>query len=295
MQYSWAVHLTVLPCPLPIFGMTTNGWTSVFRLPGDTAGPREHISTHSELLMCLEQEKLFPHLGKNTIPSLTLSGWYFATSRLISVVFRLKYICSCVVEIPYLYNTFAFKVLRTTSLFLQCLPPRGARGKEEVWSTCLLQRRVKANPEGRQKGPLSVLFFSASSSHVLKEIVLLVISDDYIHKIRPWNIIPVLDTDHLQSLILCLYFDYLCYLGHLAGAKSLIILIASVSQDVFWEKMFPELCCNLLSRIWSFGSHVRSSYCLEQGKVLKLQYWRPWYQRPPATALHPFSLQFTRL
>lgn len=150
-------------------------------------------------MMCLEQEKPFPHLGKNTIPSLTPPGWYFATSGLISVVLRLKYVCSCVVEIHYLYNTFAFKVLRATSLFLQCLPPHGARGREEVWSTCLLQRRVKANPEGRQKGPLSVLFFSASSSHVLKEIVLLVISDDYIHKIRPWNSIPVLETDHLQS------------------------------------------------------------------------------------------------
>lgn len=83
----------------------------MFRLPGDAAGPGEHTSTHSELMMCLEQEKLFSHLGKNATPSLTLPGQYFATSGLVSVIFRLKYICSCVVEIHYLYNTFAFKLL----------------------------------------------------------------------------------------------------------------------------------------------------------------------------------------
>lgn len=87
MQYSWAVHLIVLPCPLPVFGVSTRRWTSVFRLPGDTAGPREHTPTHSELMMCLEQKKLFSHLGKNTIPSLPLPDWYFATSGLVSVVF----------------------------------------------------------------------------------------------------------------------------------------------------------------------------------------------------------------
>lgn len=169
----------------------------MFRLPGGTAGPRERTSAHSELLMCLEQEKLFSHLGKNTVPSLSLPGWYFATSGLVSVVFRLKYICSCVAEIHYLYNTFTFKLLRAMSLCLQCLPPMEHMGRKKFDQPVCY--RGKANPQGRQKGPLGVLFFSASSSHVLKEIVLLVISDDYIHKIPPRNIIPVLDTDQLQS------------------------------------------------------------------------------------------------
>lgn len=72
----------------------------------------------SELLTCLEHEKLFSRLGKDTAPSLTLLGLCFSTSELVSVVLGLKYICSHVVETHYPFNTFAFELFGTMRLFL---------------------------------------------------------------------------------------------------------------------------------------------------------------------------------
>lgn len=76
------------------------------------------VFPHSELMICLEHVKLLSHLGKGTVPSLTLPGLHFSASRLVSVFLRLKYISSRVVEIHYLYNTFALELFRAMRLFL---------------------------------------------------------------------------------------------------------------------------------------------------------------------------------
>lgn len=76
------------------------------------------VFPHSELMICLDHEKLLSHLGIYTVPSLTLPDLHFSASRLVSVVLRLKYVLSLVVEIHYLYSSFALELFRAIRLFL---------------------------------------------------------------------------------------------------------------------------------------------------------------------------------
>lgn len=112
------------------YALTRTRWcTSVFRLAGGIPGPGEQtpgpgkqtplpMFPHSELMIYLEHEKLFSHLDKGTVPSLTLPGLNFSASRLVSVVLRLKCKSSHVVEIRDLYNAFALELFRAMRLFL---------------------------------------------------------------------------------------------------------------------------------------------------------------------------------
>lgn len=53
------------------------------------------VFPHSELMICLDHEKLLSHLGIYTVPSLTLPDLHFSASRLVSVVLRLKCLVPC--------------------------------------------------------------------------------------------------------------------------------------------------------------------------------------------------------